>query len=181
MVERQTQVEQECGRSSSGGTDEVRLLALDIRPRKAGFAVFEGGTLLDWGVTRYGPAVPATRRIASLLDLHAPSVIVTRWRRRLKNSQAGATALEIIKREAKHRSIPVQSLDARQVRAFFKQRGCRSKHETATLLVEWFPELACKLPLRRKPWQSERHNTPLFDAVAAAVTFLTGESSRARV
>lgn len=147
MVERETQVRNDGCQSSRGETDELRLLALEIRPRKAGFAVLEGATLLDWGVTTYGPGRPAMRRIASLLDLHAPSIIVTRRRPRLKNGQTVPNIVESIKSEARRRSIRFRTLDAHQVRAFFIQRGRRNKHAVATLLAEWFPELAWKLPL----------------------------------
>jgi hypothetical protein len=173
MAEGQAQVENEYQRPSKSGSDGFRLLALEIRPQKAGFAIFEGSTLLDWGVTRYGKDTPPSRRIRALVDLHGPSVIVTRRRPRLNHSQIGATVVESINRGAQRRSIRLQSLEANQIRAFFKQRGCESKHSTAVLLAEWFPELALRVPAERKLWESEPHNALLFDAVAIAVTYLT--------
>jgi hypothetical protein len=167
MVEGQTRVEKE--------GEALRLLALEIRPQKAGFAVFEGATLLDWGVRDYGPT-PAFRRIGTLLSLYAPSVIVIRRRHYLKHGDTVARVVQSIKRGAQRKSISVQSLDAHRIRAFFKQQGCESKHAASTLLAEWFPELAWKLPPERKPWQPEPHNTLLFDAVAIAVTFLIAQS-----
>ena len=167
MAEGQTRLEKE--------GDVLRLLALEIRPQKAGFAVFEGASLLDWGVRGYGQT-PAIRRIETLLSLYAPSVIVIRRRPYLKHGDNGARVVQSIKRGAQRKSISVPSLDAHHIRAFFKQRGCESKHAAATLLAEWFPELAWKVPPERKPWQSEPHNTLLFDAVAIGVTFLTTES-----
>ena len=107
-----------------------------------------------------------------------PSVVVIRWRPRLKHSLTDASIVESIKRGAQRRSIRILSLDAHRIRAFFKQRGCRSKDKTAALLAEWFPELAWRVPPKRKSWQSEPHNALLFDAVATAVTFLTAESGR---
>jgi len=176
MAEGQTQVEKERSLPPDGEGEVLRLLVLEIRPRKAGFAVFEGSTLLDWGVTSYDSATPAIRRIGSLLDLHVPSVIVIRKRPRLKHRLTGASIVQSIKRAAQRRSIRVRSLDAHGIRAFFKQRGCRSKDNTATLLAEWFPELAWRVPPKRKSWQSEPHNALLFDAVATAVAFITAES-----
>jgi|SRR5579872_841111 len=181
MAEGPTQIEKEYSLTSNEETDEVRLLALEIRPKKAGFAVFEGSTLLDWGVTRYGADTPASRRIGSLLDRHRPDVVVTRWRPRLKHSRTGASVVESIKRGAQRRSILVRILDALQIRTFFKQRGCRSKHTTAVLLAEWFPELAWRVPPKRKAWESEPHNALLFDAVGTAVAILTMESGREKV
>jgi hypothetical protein len=166
MAEGQTRIEKE--------GEALRLLALEIRPQKAGFAVFDGATLLDWGVRGYG-RTPAFRRIETLLSLYTPSVIVIRRRHYLKHDDAGARVVQSIKRGAQRKSISVRSLDAQHIRAFFKQRGCDSKHAIATLLAEWFPELAWRLPAKRKLWQSEPHNTLLFDAVAIAVTFLTAQ------
>jgi hypothetical protein len=57
-----------------------------------------------------------------------------------------------------------------------KQRGCESKHSIAVLLAEWFPELALRVPAKRKLWESEPHNALLFDAVAIAVAYLTAQS-----
>lgn len=176
MAEGQTQIAKERQRPSKSGSDGFRLLALEIRPQKAGFAMFEGSALLDWGVTRYGKDTPPSRRIGALVDLHGPSVIVTRRRPRLNHSQTGASVVESIKRGAQRRSIHIRSLDANQIRAFFKQRGCDTKHATIALLAEWFPELTLRVPPKRKLWQSEPHNALLFDAVAIAVTYLTSLS-----
>src|SRR5580704_6342624 len=112
MAEGPTQVGRKDGRTSNGEADVVRLLALEIRPQKAGYAVFEDSTLVDWGVTRYGTATPASRRIGSLLSLHGPDVVVTRWRPRLRHSRTGASVVHKIKREAQRRSIRVRILDA---------------------------------------------------------------------
>jgi hypothetical protein len=177
MVKREKQVENEAERPSKSGNNECRLLALEIRPRKAGFAILEGSALLDWGVTSYDPVTPAIGRIASLLDLHGPSVIVTRRRPDLKNDQVIAGIVESIREEARRRSMGFQTLDADRVRSFFTHRGRGNKHEVALLIAEWFPELAWRVPPKRRPWQSEPKVVPLFDAVATAVTFLTGESS----
>ncbi|MGH9612192.1 MAG: hypothetical protein ACRD4P_03835, partial [Bryobacteraceae bacterium] len=80
--------------SRNGGAK--RVLALDLRPGKAGFAVFEGTQLLDWGVTMYGKQAFETtvrRRITRLLDLHSPDLAVL-LRRRARSANA-AEALTI--------------------------------------------------------------------------------------
>jgi len=135
--------------------------------------------MLDWGVRGYG-LTPAFRRIGALLSLYAPSVIVIRRRHYLKHGDPGARVVQSIKLGARRKSISVRSLDTHHIRAYFKQRGCETKHAVATLLAERFPELAWKVPPKRKPWQSEPHNTLIFDAVAISVTFLTAESEGLR-
>lgn len=172
MAEGPTQI----ANAEAAASRDDRLLALEIRPKKAGFAVLDGASLHDWGVTRYGQATPPSKRIASLLDLHMPSIILMRQRPRMKNDKTVASIVKSITSEAKARSIQIQPLAAHQVRAFFNQRGHRNKHAVAIRLAGWFPELAWKVPPKRKLWQSEPHNTLLFDAVATAVTFLTRDT-----
>jgi hypothetical protein len=58
-----------------------RVVALDLRSRKLGFAVLEGSRkLLDWGVkgcrTHRDLAHVAQKRIAPVLTLFAPSVVI---------------------------------------------------------------------------------------------------------
>jgi hypothetical protein len=82
-----------------------------------------------------------------------------------------------IERELKRHKVRLQFVDAAEVRYFFGQHGCKTKHDIASVLAAWFEELAWKLPPKRKPWQSERHATALFDAVAVGVTFFRGRKS----
>jgi len=52
--------------------NEKRILAIDLRSRSFGFAVFEGPTrLLDWGVKSFRqgvnePTIPASEKLAAL-------------------------------------------------------------------------------------------------------------------
>src|ERR1700733_14311901 len=111
MAEGETKIEKDSARVSIEGNDQVRLLALEIRAKKAGFAMFEDSLLLDWGVTRYGAAIPASRRIGTLLDLHRPAIIVTRWRPRLKSSPTCVNVVKNVKGGAHRRSIRMTILD----------------------------------------------------------------------
>jgi hypothetical protein len=162
----------------------TRVLALDIRPRKAGFVVLEDNNLLDWGVRAYGKPlanleVTVSQRIVSLLNLHSPIFVVIRKRK--ANLPAVAEALtavtRIVRSEAKRRAIDFEIVSAGEVRRFFAEHGCHNKHEIAALLAKWFDELEWKLPPKRKPWQSEDHNMTIFDAAATATTFLWNESN----
>ena len=157
-----------------------RLLALEIRPRKFGFVVFEGPTrLLDWGVRSYpGRGThrrsTVTKRICVLLDLYAPSVLV--MRRRDSSSRKARkvilSAVQAIRTEARSRSVKLQSVDTREIRCFFAEHGCTTKHQIASLLAEWFEELSWKMPPERKAWQSEAYIMLIFDAAATGVAFL---------
>ena len=175
----------ETGSLHEGLTRTERILALEIRPQKFGFVVLEESRkLLDWGVRNYGSrgahrGVVLKKRICALFDLYIPSVVVTRQRdsssRRVK--RAIWWTVQTIMREAEKRSIELQTVDAQEIQRFFSEHSCQTKHQRASLLSKWFEELAWKLPPKRKPWQSEKYNTAIFDAAAVGVVFLADRSS----
>ena len=68
--------------------------------------------------------------------------------------------------------MKVRWIPAKTVRAFFADHGAATKHAVASLLAEWFEELTWQVPAKRKPWQSERYNTLMFDALATGMAFL---------
>jgi hypothetical protein len=156
-----------------------RVIALDVRPRRAGFAVFEENRLLDWGVGDYRVRGPrfragASRRINGLLDLHLPALVILRERG--SNSRAAAkrraSVIQIIRAKAMRHSIGFRVLSAATIKRFYEAQGCRTTHQIASMLVEWYPELRWKLPARRRTWETEKYNATLFDAAAAGVCFL---------
>lgn len=168
------------GRSPSEMHSRNRsLLALDIRAQGLGFAVFEGpARLFDWGTREYGGTGQRLRdavvkRISLLLDFYGPSALVIRRIRvhSPKISRQLRHIINTIRVEAKRRSVGVKVLSAKSVKKFFAQSGPTTKDEIASTLAEWFEDIAWKLPKRRKPWQPERYNMVIFDAVATGVTF----------
>jgi hypothetical protein len=155
-------------------------LALEIRPRKFGFAVFRGLTvLLDWGVRscqieHESPEATAARKVQQLIGLHRPDVLVMR-RRQFLSKRSRKVIVAIMRRievEALSSSIRVSIVETKAIEDFFKSHGLRTKHQIATALAEWFDELSWKLPAKRRLWESEPHNAVLFDAVATAMTFM---------
>jgi hypothetical protein len=90
------------------------------------------------------------------------------------SSQAKKTrglVMRTIRAEPTPRLTEVQMLSTRAVRRFFVEYGCETKHQIASVLAEWFEDLAWKLPPKRRPWEGEHHNSVIFDAVAVGVTF----------
>jgi hypothetical protein len=156
---------------------QERVLALDLRSGRAGFVVLEGpDKLLDWGVKGFVPQdgpleVTVCRRIVSLLGLHQPSVMVLRIpsKRLARRNGRIKVIVKTLGREAKRRSVSLQFLCRQRVKKFFIGRGVTTKHGIASLLAERFPDLAWKLPPKRKPWQSESYGMTIFDAAAAGV------------
>lgn len=157
-----------------------QILALEVRPRFSGFAVFQPpSNLLDYGMRKHRatrddlPRVVA-KKVAALLDLYRPSVIVarTRWIRPGEARSRVGVIFRVVRREAKRRSIAVQAIPTHAVLEFFVARQCRSKHQRTMLIVQWFPELSWKLPRKRRSWNSENHRMVVFDATATALAFM---------
>ena len=160
---------------------EDRLLALEIRPQKFGFVVFEGPSLLDWGVRSYvGPSAhrraTLKKRIRVLLESYAPVSVV--MRRRNSSSRKARTAIlsaiQTIEIEARTRSMKLQSMNPQEIKLFFAKHGGTTKYEIASLLGKQFEELSWNVPPKRKPWHCESYRMCMFDAAAAGMTFLNG-------
>src|SRR5438309_84200 len=104
-------------------SNEKRILAIDLRSRSFGFAVFEGPTrLLDWGVRsfRHGvnePTIPASEKLAALMDDFSPSTIVLRNHN--SDTKKRAEMRNALVREATKRRIPIRLLSRGGVKTAF--------------------------------------------------------------
>jgi hypothetical protein len=151
-----------------------RVFVIDFRSQRFGFVLLEErGTLLDWGVCGYRTSVPKAlrRKIAHVADQFAPFLIVSRRdvngapaRRALTNLY-----LDVLKCEAQRHACPLRLISASSVHEHFYNQGRRNKHEVSQVVAGYFPELAWRLPRKRKPWQSEPAIQVLFDAAALAL------------
>jgi|SRR5579871_896116 len=151
-----------------------RLLALEIRSRKFGFAVLQGAELLDWGVRSFPGGLvgieAAIGRLAFILKLYSPSVAIARRTRRVKDrsSMSASRVLRKFRGALKQRSIPLLVLPRRDVH---NALGCRTKQEIFAVVAHRLGQLKSKLPRARKPWEPERNIVAVFDAVATALAF----------
>lgn len=162
----------------------VRVLALEVRSRRIGYAVFEGPTkLLDWGVRNCataGEATDITKRqgLVSLLNLYQPAMVVANEVRANRNGWKRTDAVKLaIGRECARRSIQLLLVPSRAITRFFSGHGCNTRLQTAQTLAGWFPELAWQVPSERKPWDGERHSMVIFGAAAAGITYFQREAS----
>ena len=165
--------------TKGGSRSPRRVLALDVRPRKAGFAVFEGSRLLDWGVKTYGNqggslGMTVSGKINGLLDLHSPALVVLRKRTNPAAVRALPPIIETIRIETMRRSVGLRLLSTETVKRFYIGLGCPTKQQIATAVAGWYPELRWKLPPKRRTWESENHNMTLFDAAAVGVCLMGG-------
>src|SRR3989442_10487511 len=144
-----------------------RVLALDVRPRNFGYAVFEGpALLLDWGVQsfrhgRNAVRIPLATKIAALLEDFRPAVVVAKEppSRKKVNRARTRKVLELIRHKASLRGIRTRVLKRRAASKLFGGEKRLTKHKMATVLAERFAELRPGLPLKRKPWESEDYRT----------------------
>ncbi len=154
--------------------NEKRILAIDLRSRSFGFVVFEGPTrLLDWGVKSFRqgvnkPTIPASEKLAALMDDFSPSTIVLA--KRDSDSKKRALMRNALVSEATKRRISIRLLSRNCVKFAFPDCN-RNKYAIAAALTKQLPELAPKLPSGRKIWKSEDYRMSIFDAAALGVAY----------
>jgi hypothetical protein len=158
---------------------DPRILVLDLRHRRFGYAVFEGNrSLLDWGVRVY-PAVGeeetvlAVKRLDGLVGLFAPSTIVVkkeRWEQ-LGAESGMHSVVKAVSILASSRSIPVQLVPHSDLLAAFAPLGGRTREEMAEVLTRIYPDLLWYLPPKRKIWQAEHSRMTVFDALALGLAY----------
>ncbi len=153
---------------------DKRILAIDLRSRSFGFAVFEGPTrLLDWGVKSFRqgvnePTIPASKKLARLMDDFSPSAIVLR--KRDSDTKKRVLMHNALLREATKRRISIRMLSRSAVKNAFPDCN-RNKYTIAVALTKQLPELAPRLPSVRKIWKSEDYRMSIFDAAALGVAY----------
>jgi len=155
-----------------------RILAFDVRARRFGFAVFERpAELLDWGVKSFrlgvnAVKIPAWQKVAALLSEFRPSIVVIRE----SPARESAWLAGMIMTLAKERNVAVRMVSASALQKRFPGHGA-NKHGIAVALSVRFPELADRVPPRRKPWQSEDYRMSIFDAAALGFGYIGCENT----
>lgn len=160
------------------------VLALDLRHRRLGYAIFRGNkVLLEWGQRVY-PAVGdaerelAQRRIAKLLDGFRPNLILLtqeRWERGHSDAHL-VHPLNALAAEARRHVIPIRLVHEKSIKNAFGIFGCSTKGEIAATIASIYPELLRSVPPPRKPWESQHPRMSVFDAVALGVTYWHAEA-----
>jgi hypothetical protein len=159
----------------------MRVLTLDLRSKRFGYAVFEGpDTLLDWGTRTYGNEECSSleRRLKVLQSSFAPSVILARQiaeRHRFTQStiRRRSHSLRVF---AKRVPITVHLINRSKLRSFFSGETKANKHDIAQMIANRFPELSWRLPPMRKPWQSEPTRQSIFDAASLGVFYFAQQA-----
>ena len=148
----------------------TRILALDLHPRSFGYVMIERPTkLLDWGVcrsyrkTKRHPEVLVGGRLRPLLSMWMPDVVVTQI------GERSGKDIRTLFRQVKKEVCRTPFLRIRDSRDRYFGRG---KYERAVEIAARFPEIGWKLPLKRKPWESDHYSMSMFAAAALAMAYL---------
>ncbi len=113
--------------------DPKQVLALDIRSRSFGFAVFgDSNRLLNWGVRSFRSGVnavklPPSKKLLALFDEFNPAVVVIRKPEPGGNKKR-APLLATVQRVAKYRRIPVRLVPRQALQKTFGGAE-RTNHE----------------------------------------------------
>ncbi len=151
------------------------ILAIDPVVRGFGYVVFEGPyNPIDWGLAdiRFCKNKRILKRISKLVDLYQPKTIIIEQSKGSLRCGRVQRLLNMIEQWAKKNDVEVARYSRDQILEVFGQFGKKSKHEIASMIAEWLPELAPRLPTKRKCYEPESEQYGIFDAVALAVTHM---------
>jgi hypothetical protein len=151
-------------------------MAIDLRPKRSGFAIFEGprrlmdcGTVIVPSISRMEPA----ERLSEILKLSSPSTIVIkkeRWQRFLSHPETEPMIAGLLD-EAERHQIEIRLLPKAAMDSSYRNLGCETKAEVSAVLARLFPELVWQLPPIRRPWDTEHPRQSVFDAIALGFAF----------
>lgn len=149
------------------------MLAVAASASKVAFVYFEGSELCDWWNSDHaGTNVDAAfAHATACIERYRPSTIVVQDfsanSRRGENAQALAEAIASAARDRGVKCIRVRRP---------RRRG--SKYREAATLAKIYPRLEPWLPTPRKPWETEKRNILLFEALSLAHAKLTSHDKK---
>ena len=153
------------------------VLAIHLQSRGFAFVLFEGSLApVDWGVQEARGKNKNARcltRIASLLALHTPDVLILQ-----DMSERGtlrASRIQELNRRiaelADQYGIRVRRFSRTQVLDYFAGLGGITKQGIAETIAKHVPALRLAVPPARKAWTSEDARMGIFDAAALVWLF----------
>ena len=152
-----------------------RTIAIDATRRGFAFAVLEGTAgLLDWGLVRIPGENPDQRfleKLDWLLERYHPRLLVVEDCRDTRRGARACRWIGMAIALAGRHEMSSATVTRRRVKAAFRAYGT-TKHEIAKAIASHFPELAGRLPQKRKLWLPEPEGMGLFDALSFALAVL---------
>lgn len=156
-------------------TNHPVTLALYPNTRGFGYVCLENPQrLIDWGVMNCRPLSnnKILQQVSSIVDYFNPTLLIVQDPDN-KFSRQGyrvTKLIEAIHKRAEKQNIKIVSYSREQIRNVFSSFGATTKHEIASKLLQWFPELMPRAPKVRKLWMKEDYNMGIFDALSLAIT-----------
>ncbi|MBK8245095.1 MAG: hypothetical protein IPK88_16835 [Saprospiraceae bacterium] len=131
--------------------------------------------LLDYGSVRINPISnrKVLERIKRSFEYLRPSIVIIQDPEG-KASRVGRRVRRLIDKIivlASEEKLKVVQYSRDQVRDVFEQFGAVTKYEISKVLLTEFKELELRKPKKRKTWESESHNMPIFDALSLALVW----------
>jgi len=171
---RTSMIGENAGADSAKTIAFVRYLGVDVRPRSYGFVVIEGGTLLDSGIricdrSQFDDCLG--QRFLRILQTYSPSVVIMRKLTSPPAADRKRAIVAAIKKAARQCKVDVAFISPAALRRHFSRYNASTKYEIARAVAQIFPDLAWKLPHKRKSWESEHHRMSIFDAAAVVISY----------
>lgn len=161
-------------------------VTLAIAPTHSGFGyvVFENSDLImDWGVKQahLNNQRDWLLKARMLMHMLQPSVLVIEdvHHKSSRRSERVRALMDKLAELAKSQKIKVVRESRSDMLEAFCRMGAESKDEIAVAVTKLVPELAPRLPPRRRVWESEHHSMAIFEAAALALKYFAGGNSRA--
>ncbi len=149
-----------------------RILAIYLTYRGFGFVVFEDPqTVIDWGhasVEYHDPEIFRKRIKASIEANQIERVLSYSAHGRPTPIQRNIQSLKSI---CKDKKVKCTVLSKEEINTVFESFGSYTKYQRAGLVAAYLPDLAYKLPPKRKPWMSEDLRMSIFDSACLALTY----------
>jgi ribosomal protein L17 len=150
-----------------------------------GYVVFDNPDLLiDWGVkdVRKNKLPDSLLKVRVLMHMLQPEVLVVEdaHHSSSRRSKRVRELVDKIADLAKDKGIVVARCSRQDVLTIFGRVGAQSKDDIAGAVAKVLPELAPRLPRRRRIWESEHYSMAIFEAAALGLTHFACSEERAR-
>lgn len=155
--------------------DNMVTLAIVPSSRGFGYIVFENPDLpMDWGVkqVRLNKMRHSLLKARVLMHILQPSVLVVEdvHHASSRRSKRVKVLIDKLAQLAEDRGVAVVRHSRCEMLTVFERKGARTKDDIAAVVAKMVPELAPRLPPRRRIWESEHHSMAVFEAAAFALT-----------
>jgi len=155
--------------------DNGVTLAIVPSSRGFGYIVFENPDLpMDWGVkdVRNNKMRDSLLKARVLMHMLQPPVLVLEDVHHASSRRGKRVKVltEKMAELAESKGVTVVRYSRNEMLTVFERMGAHSKDDIAAAVVKLVPELAPRLPPRRRIWESEHHSMAIFEAAALALT-----------